>query len=119
MKLAGLIDDGAQNSANSLEIPQNVVKDEDHTDVEDPPEQMTDEDLDSVELRLAHHLQQVLGTDAGQEFAAALRNRNGGILEEEDLFGAFWRSVWTSETTDNADDIVDKKRPQTNSPTST
>mmetsp|Transcript_76243 Transcript_76243/g.126499 ORF Transcript_76243/g.126499 Transcript_76243/m.126499 type:complete len:159 (-) Transcript_76243:213-689(-) len=55
-------------------------------------------DLEEAEQRLAAQLELVLGPDAGRELAAALRNEDGPL--EEDLFGAFWRSVWSTSDAD-------------------
>lgn len=59
--------------------------------------QMQPGDLESAKQQLAEQLGAVLGSeDAGQELAAALCDRTDGLLEEEDIFGAFWRSVWNA-----------------------
>jgi len=55
-------------------------------------------DLEEAEQRLAAQLELVLGPDAGRELAAALRDEDGPL--EEDLFGAFWRSVWSTSDAD-------------------
>lgn len=55
-------------------------------------------DLEEAEQSLAEQLGAILGPEAGQELAAALRDREDGPLEQEDLFGAFWRSMqWSAE----------------------
>lgn len=71
----------------------------------DAAEDIEGEDLEEAEERLAAQLELVLGPDAGRELAAALRDQEDGPLEE-DLFGAFWRSVWSTTGAD-ADRSVD------------
>jgi len=61
------------------------------------PVQMPFGDLEAAERKLAEQLETVLGPEAGRELAAALRDRDEGLLAEDDLFGAFWRSVWGEE----------------------
>lgn len=58
-------------------------------------------DLEEAEQSLAEQLGAILGPEAGQELAAALRDREEGPLEQDDLFGAFWRSMFQpAEATD-------------------
>lgn len=54
-------------------------------------------DLEVAEQSLAQQLGAILGPEAGQELAAALRDQEDGPLDQEDLFGAFWRSMWSVE----------------------
>mmetsp|Transcript_80753 Transcript_80753/g.227316 ORF Transcript_80753/g.227316 Transcript_80753/m.227316 type:complete len:458 (-) Transcript_80753:148-1521(-) len=60
-----------------------------------------DLDLEDGDGLLEERLAALLGENAGRELAAALRSEDGGDKgeEEQDVFGAFWRSVWTAGPT--------------------
>merc|ERR1719401_375460 len=51
--------------------------------------------MELAEGQLTEQLAAVLGPEAGQELVAALRDANVDG-DEEDIFGAFWRSVLSS-----------------------
>lgn len=51
-----------------------------------------DFDLEVVERRVREQLASVLGPEVGRELVAAIRDE-GDLQEDEDIFGAFWRSV--------------------------
>lgn len=51
-------------------------------------------DLEVAKQRIQKHLAEVLGPEAAQDLASKLNDRDGPLGEEEDLFSAFWRSIW-------------------------
>jgi len=59
--------------------------------------------------QVAARLEEVLGPESGRELAAALWDREGGLLrgegeDDEDILGAFWRSFLPQASVDEATD---------------
>merc|ERR1712146_224212 len=85
---------------NDAQSPEQNGGDEDNISLEDLTDAVESEcspdvDMELAEGQLTEQLAAVLGPEAGQELVAALREANTDG-DEEDVFGAFWRSVLSS-----------------------
>jgi len=95
----------------SLEAPHKVLEEDD--DLALGSETVApDADGDAMRAardQVAARLEEVLGPESGRELAAALWDREGGLLrgegeDDEDILGAFWRSFLPQASVDEATD---------------